>query len=149
MKKFLIFLAMTVSMISAYGQMTPIKKVGAVKTIATARSKYVKLNRLEKEYYLCITATGNRFDDPAIFDLGISKAQAGKTLVELIDLCHTLADGESVYVMNRSKKVCITNNPMLGISVLYFTIPGIAGRTTCITHKELLKFQKALDKYVE
>ena len=133
----------------AQGQITPIQKVGAVETIATARAKNVKLNRLENDYYLCILATGNRFDDPAIFSLGLSKSEAQQTISDLILLCYNLSKGESLYVMNRDRKICITNIPTMGVPVLYFDIPGIAGGMTGVTEKELLKFQKALDSYSE
>lgn len=147
-KLFFLLIALVVS-IGVQGQITPIQKVAAIETIATARAKNVKLNRLGNDYYLCILATGNQFDDPAIFNLGLSKAEAAQTIVDLIGLCHSLSKGESLYVMNRDRKICITNNPMMGASVLYFDMPGIAGNMTAVTEKELLKFQKALDAYSE
>ncbi|MDE5623165.1 MAG: hypothetical protein K2I62_00840 [Alistipes sp.] len=149
MKKFLFLLIALISVCVAQGQIMPVRKVGAVETIATARAKNVKLNRLENDYYLCILATGNRFDDPAIFNLGLSKSEAQQTIADLISLCYDLSNGESLYVMNRDRKVCITNNPMMGVPVLYFDIPGVAGSMTAVTEKELLKFQKALDSYSE
>lgn len=149
MKKILVLFVALVFAVGAQGQITPIQKVGAVETIATARAKNIQLNRLDSDYYLYIAATGNRFDKPAIFDLGLSKNEALQTIVDLIGLCRSLSDGESLYVMNRNKKVCITNNPMMGVSVLYFSIPGIAGKMTAVTEKELLKFQKALESYSE
>ena len=149
MKKFLFLFVALAAVTTAQGQITPIKKVGAVETIATARAKNVKLNKLENDYYLCIIATGNRFDDPAIFDLGLSKSEAQQTISDLILLCSNLSKGESLYVMNRNRKIRISNHPMLGVPVLYFDIPGIAGDMTSVTEKELLKFQKALEAYSE
>ena len=149
MKKILFSLIALVSVCVAQGQIMPVRKVGAVETIATARAKNVKLNRLENDYYLCILATGNRFDSPAIFNLGLSKSEAQQTIADLILLCYNLSKGESLYVMNRDVRVRITNNPTMGVPVLYFDIPGIAGEMTGVTEKELLKFQKALDSYSE
>lgn len=149
MKKFLFLFVALVVVTSVQGQITSIQKVGAVETIATARAKNVKLNRLENDYYLCILATGNRFDEPAIFNLGFSKSEAQQTISDLILLCYNLSKGESLYVMNRDTKVRITNHPTMGVPVLYFDIPGIAGSMTAVTEKELLKFQKALDAYSE
>lgn len=149
MKKFLFLFVALVVVTTVQGQITPIQKVGAVETIATARAKNVKLNKLENDYYLCIIATGNRFDDPAIFDLGLSKSEAQQTISDLILLCSNLSKGESLYVMNRDRKIRISNHPMLGVPVLYFDIPGIAGDMTSVTEKELLKFQKALEAYSE
>lgn len=149
MKKFLFLVVALGSFFVAQGQIMPVQKVGAIETIATARSKNIKLNRLDGDYYLYIAATGNQFDDPAIFDLGLSKSEALQTIADLIELCTTLSKGETLLVMNRKKQVCITNTPMMGMPILYFDIPGIAGKMTAVTEKELLKFQKALDSYSE
>ena len=149
MKKFLFLFVALVVVMSVQGQITPIQKVGAVETIATARAKNVLLNKLENDYYLCIIATGNRFDDSAIFNLGFSKSEAQQTISDLILLCYNLSKGESLYVMNRDRKIRITNIPAMGIPILYFDIPGIAGDMTAVTEKELLKLQKALDAYSE
>ncbi len=149
MKKFLFLVVALMIVMGVQGQITPIQKVGAVETIATARAKNVKLNRLQNDYYLCILATGNQFDDPAIVNFGLSKREAQQTINDLILLCYNLSKGESLYVMNRDRKIRITNIPTMGMPVLYLDIPGIAGDMTGVTEKELLKFQKALDSYSE
>ena len=51
MKKILFSLIALVSVCVAQGQIMPVRKVGAVETIATARAKNVQLNRLENNYY--------------------------------------------------------------------------------------------------
>ncbi len=130
--------------------MTPVQKVGVTEIIATVRFQTIELNRSADTYYICITETGNRFDSPFLFSLGKNKAQSLTTLEQLINNCVELKTGESLVVKNPYNQFEVRiykDNEYTG-GVLVFQTTGVAGYPS-ITKKELLKFQKALEKYSE
>lgn len=150
MKKLILAVASLFACIGVNAQMTPIQKVGATKTIATVRFNTIELNRSANAYYICITETGNRFDSPFLFSLGKDKSQSLITIEQLINNCGELKTGESIIVKNPYNKfeVRIYKDNEYAGGVLVFQTTGVAG-TPSITKKELLKFQKALEKYSE
>ena len=126
------------------------RKRDATETIAVTRFQTIQLNKSNNAYYLCITETGNRFDSPFLFSLGRDKEKSLLTLRQLINLCDELEIKESVIVNNpyNDFEVSIIKDNEYTGGVLVFMTTGIAG-TPSITKKELLKFQKALEKYIE
>lgn len=149
MKKILFLIAFLASVVCVNAQLVPVRKIGASKVIETARMKMVQLVKLPSSYALFILATGNQFDEPATFFLGEDKESAISSLSDMLGLCDSLGDKESLAVMNMEKEVVITKREKGGNVGLFFNIPGIAGHNTCVTKRELTKLYEALLKYNE
>ena len=131
--------------VSAAAQLNVKKSRSATETIVILRAGSVKVCATENFIYFVLPSS-NQFDDPFLFMLGKTAESAIETLDDLVQLVTEGEVGSSVDVEQGSKTVTILVDRQLGVRVLYFSAPGVAGSVST-SKGELERMKSALLKW--
>ena len=138
MKKFILCILCAIAVIPAFAQLNVKSQNERVETVGSLRSGYASLKKQGTMYFLGIRSS-NQFDDDAVFVLGKTAESAALTAGDLVGLCDSLKNGESVDVQDAlGQNALIMKKSMFGAPYLDIKTERNAG-TSNITKPELQK----------
>lgn len=137
MKKILIIMALSILPMICNAQLNITDKHSKVE-IESTRMGNCRLMQWDETFYI---ATISNYDDTFILYLGNSTHQAIHTIEDLLNLCSTIKDQDSISIDNNGQSCRISKGTMPGL--LAFNQSGLGGFAE-ISKMEFKKFLKAL-----